>query len=489
MAISSALESLWSRIFKTKNTTRVIIQQTQDTPTEDRTGDRQVNVRLTRQLYNNSNNLYALSAHLVKPIINSNVSFIYRPTITSTNRLTNTLLSELSIPFYEVHRMAERDGDCFVWPQYNVETGLIDFVILSPNTLYKILRDRNQRIIGYIFRKDRIYYNEQGNKISDMLTITVTATEIRHQYTGDIQAEEVFTNIMGIIPIFQMSNNRESFENHGHSEIENVEPQLKFYHDQTFEAGAAQKQDGHPKMAINTKDPRSWVDNNYGEGMFDALRRGEAKLSLENKDLFINGEGEDVKYVVASRTTGDYAVVSKRTFTNIVEGSETPEIVFGANMGTSLASVKEQRPVWIKKIEMKQEMYSEVWRHILDYTLLLLGTVNFRRVSLDYQMVWPKPDFKSDQEKAEILDTLADVITKLKEANQISDREAFDTLKQYPELRLTDNYEEHFSQVEESVDNDESRLRGKLNTNNNQSDTEDNTQEDQTQGDEDESNE
>ena len=87
----------------------------------------------------------------------------------------------------------------------------------------------------------------------------------------------------------------------GHSEIESIEPQLRLYHELTFEAAAAQKRDGHPKLKLKTKNAKVWLDNNFGPGTYESLQAGRTQLSLDDRDFFLNQDEEDVQYLYLQR--------------------------------------------------------------------------------------------------------------------------------------------------------------------------------------------
>ncbi len=126
-----------------------------------------------------------------------------------------------------------------------------------------------------------------------------------------------------------------------------------------------------------------------------------------------------------------------------MEGSETPEINFGANIGTSLASVKEYRPVWIKKIESKQYERTAPWLKVYGLILALHNFVNFKTLKDDIVIVWPKPNFASVAEQAEIVKAFSGAVEKLKLSAVVTDEEVYNTLKELDIFELEPTYAEH----------------------------------------------
>lgn len=423
-----------------------------------------VDSALLRRLYRNTDNSYSMAAHLVKPIIDSNCSFIGVPAIRSANGRTLSAIEKFKkkIPFHQVHRIAEREGTAFVWPQIGVD-GELRFVVLRPETVEDICIDPvSKEVVAYRIVDQFSYKSADGNSHNMKTTVVVDANKIVTTNETDVVAlvgTKTVRNVFGFIPIVRFVNDAEPWEVRGHSEIENIEPQLKWYNDISVEAGRAQKRDGHPKMMVRARDPEAWVDNNFGIGTWAKLTAGQASLRIDDRDFFVcqagetsEEESETVSYIEANRTTGEYTTLSEKSFTNIIEGAQTPEIIMGANMGTSLASVREQRPAYIKKIERKQFQYEESWRQVITVALDILGTTTFHKYdSNNFNFVWPTPDFASAQEKASTLNTLSTSLIKAKEAHIIGDKEIFNTLKNLDILKIEQDIEEHEKDIEDTA--------------------------------------
>ena len=201
-------------------------------------------------------------------------------------------------------------------------------------------------------------------------------------------------------------------------------------------------------IPATTAKPQQWIDNNFGKGTYADILAGKKSVSMQDRDLFVNGEGDDVAYLYLNKTTGDYGPLAETTFTNIVEGSETPEINFGANLGTSLASVKEYRPVWIKKIEAKQYERELPWLEVFEIIIMIHNFVNIANIANDISIIWPKPNFASVKEQAEILVAFAGAIDKLKMRGIVTNEEVYDTLKALDLFELMETFKAHQKVVE-----------------------------------------
>jgi hypothetical protein len=407
------------------------------------------NRKVAREIYHNVNKNYALAGQLVRPIINNNVNFIGIPTLFG-NKKNIKVIEDANIDYRSVHKSAEIDGSIFVWPQWKddkielvkVPVDIIDRIFISPIT---------KSITGYRLKEQVQYSTEKADNQSVVITCIITKDYIRTTFTGSVNKIVNAKNILGELPLVHFSNDKDDLELYGHSEIEPIEPQLKFYHNLTFEAGSAQSRDGHPKLKVTTKKPQQWVDNNFGSGAYESLVKNGGSISMGDRDLFINGDGDDVSYLYLNKTTGDYGQLSETTFSNIVEGSETPEINFGANIGTSLASVKEYRPVWIKKIEAKQYERTEPWLKVYKLILALHNFVNLKSLKSDIVIVWPTPNFASVKEQSEIVKGFSSAVDSLKAAGVVTEEEVYNTMKELDIFELSPTYIQHKKVIDEEV--------------------------------------
>ena len=407
------------------------------------------NRKIARNIYHNVDKNYALAGQLVRPIINNNVNFIGIPTLFG-NKKNIKVIEDIDIDYRSVHKSVEIDGSMFVWPQWRNDR--IELVKVPVDIVNKTFIDpTTKEVTGYELKENLQYDTETAVNQRVSITCVVTKSRIKTTFVGDVNKTITARNVLGILPLVHFSNDKDTDELYGHSEIESIEPQLKFYHNLTYEAGSAQSRDGHPKLKITTSKPKQWVDNNFGAGSYEELTKNGGTISMGDRDLFINAEGDDVNYLYLNKTTGDYGELSETTFTNIVEGSETPEINFGANIGTSLASVKEYRPVWIKKIEAKQYERTAPWIQVYEIILALHNFVNFRTLKNDIVTAWPTPNFASVSEQSEIVKGFAGAIEKLKASAVVTDEEIYDTMAKLDIFELEPTYVEHKKVIDKEV--------------------------------------
>jgi len=413
-----------------------------------------VNTKLCRELYRNINNDYALAGQLVKPIINNNVNFIGEPKIVA-NAKAKKVLDQIDYKYRTVNKAIEIDGNVLIRARWDISTETIVLELVPTECILDtFINPLTKQITGYRLVEHLTYATPKNNAATAIIEHVITADAHKMKVVGsELNFERNIANPFKVLPIVLFTNDKLPTELYGHSEIEVIEPQLRFYHDLTYEAGAAQKRDGHPKLKVSTGNARQWVDNNFGSGTFDLVQKGQRTLVLDDRDLFINQGEDDVQYLYLNKTSGDFKQLSELTFTNLVEGSETPEINFGANLGTSLASVKEYRPIWIKKIAGKQAERGKSWIELYKLIILIYNYVHFSTIkSDDITVLWDKPNFVSSKEQSEIINAFAKALTLLKEGNAVTDKEVYDTMKELNIMQLADTFEEHQKEIE--------RLRG-----------------------------
>lgn len=466
----SFLDTLGSRLFGFIPHKRTIIENDSSTTAYNfnvfsnlshKYGSANVNHQMARDLYRNVNNSYALSAHLIRPIIDSVVSFIDTPTIRATNRRVLSALTSCQkrIDSRSVIRIAEREGTCFVWLQFD-GTG-VKYVVPRPETVKNIAIDPlTKEITGYSIEDVFSHYAVDGNEyqttVKVLLTKDIMRTTVESTDPSVKTKTTSVTNVLGFIPIVRFTNDAEPWELRGHSELTVVEPTLKLYHDMLVDAANAQKQNS-PKLKILTKSVKKFIENNFGVGMYERVLSGEG-LDLDSRDVYLlerdamgTGESDDLAYVSTSQATGDSKSLLEIAFMNAVEGSQVPELIFGASMGASLSSVQEQRPAFIKRIRRKQEQYAKSWRELFDMSLDILGYSTYAPYDKEaYSLDWEDPDFATDKEKADTANTFITGLVKARGNGILSDKEIHSTLLKRNFVEINSDFDAHIKELDET---------------------------------------
>lgn len=464
----SLLDTLSSVLFGWTNRKREIVEGNTTSPyfnvfsTDAHSyGGVNVNHSLARDMYHNIDNTYALSAHLLRPIIDSAVSFIDTPTIRTTNKrvLSALTLCQERIDARSIIRIAEREGTCFVWVQYDDDG--IKFVIPRPETVTQVAIDPiSKEISGYRIEDVFSHRDINGNEYQTSIIVQLDANNVKKQITSTdpkVKSQTINTrNVLGFIPIVRFTNDAEPWELRGHSEVTAIEPTLKMYHNLMIDAANSQKQNS-PKLKITTKNVRMFLDNNFGVGAYERIKAGEG-INLNDRDVYIMhrdnmNEGDDMEFVTANSTTGDSQSLLKLAFMNSVEGSQTPELIFGASMGASLSSVQEQRPAYIRKIRRKQQQYGLAWKQLFDMCLDVIGYASYAPYNKSaYELVWSDPEFDTNKERSDAVNAYITALVKARGNGIMSDKEIHTTLTKHNIVELNSDFDEHIKELDETTE-------------------------------------
>ena len=252
-----------------------------------------INTIKARNIYNNIDNDYKLSAGMIRPIINADVSFIGEPTFLSNDDRTSEALKEINKQykgyFQAIHKIALREGDVYVWPQWSDEDKTIKWKCIPVDKLQEIIYDPiTDNIIQYNFKWNIDYKDTQLVNKQMTVNVIIDKDTISYQYTGSYPSKytnEVVKNVLGVIPVVQFSNEKELFDTKGHSEITAIEPYLKAYHDVMLMALQSQKNNSAPKLKIKTSNFSSFIDANFGAGTFSRIQNGDQKEGVNVKNL------------------------------------------------------------------------------------------------------------------------------------------------------------------------------------------------------------
>jgi hypothetical protein len=460
MSIYSTLSNIFSSIFS--RTTKVINNMRKSAMTETYVLNscEKIDTEKARAIYNNTENNYKLSAGMVRPIINADVAFIGEPRFFSENEDLNELLKELNkktVGFYQsAHRVVLREGDIYIWIQWDDKEQDVKWVGLPDDKLKEIIRNPiTNEIIQYVFEWNVDYKDKTLQDKQLTINILIDTEVIVYKYTGDVPSgygNEVVPNVLKELPIVQLSNEREDFEVKGHSEITHVEPYLKAYHDVVMMALQAQKNNSAPKLKIKTTDVANFIDINWGSGTYTKLINGELPegISVKNLDLLVMKDNDDAEYLNISSISGDAKGLLELLFYLIVETSETIEVVFGANLGTSLASVESQLPVYVKKIEKKQKMFQQSWMKVVELTFKMKGFVNIELFEDEIRVIWDIVDFEAAREKALTLQRKVSTFALALKSNILSFEEVHDESKEIFENVIKD-FDEHLEKVKDTA--------------------------------------
>ena len=380
------------------------------------------NYDLFRSIYWNSvvnkkGNEYLVAAALGKPIINITAGFVVGRGVTvelenpnqdavleNIEKDINAWLRKNQGVLYNMAKYTYRDGDAYVHMDEFGNLTELDAagveVILDPissvvigcyvkNIVY--INDVNpqtglpsgsQTTWIYVkqYRSDSIrifrYIDGQPEKAETLWERVFTADGALEISEASIYDEE--GNDLGIpagfvqerkLAVKMLHNEPEAQAVYGNSDYQNILAIFKEYSDVIKEAKAAVIYNAGPlpvlKGVVNQKQLAEASADPAVAGETEAAEQGSFVWG-QDKILYLNGDKADAKLLQGQGVMDDAAKLLEIYFYLFVQGSETPEFVFGTAVSSSKASTETQIPIFVKKIERKQEEFSAFVRDLVE---------------------------------------------------------------------------------------------------------------------------
>jgi hypothetical protein len=348
----------------------------------------EVDYELARKLYYNRDERYKLGAGFSRPAINVPVGFMGIPILNADTKggdeqkWLDRFVKDSAGQMSKAHIMALRDGEVLVRLQPKNRSGAYTAlwtpddkdleIILIPTEAFEIISkdediDAIEAVkIKHVFMQEP----EGGGPLKEVVLFeTITADQIILKYENDEKPERKLPNPMGFVPAVHIPNEGESGQLHASSDLEPVEPYLKFYNDVMLHAGSASQLHSTAKLVLRMRDVERFLKNNFSEAEIVAGR-----LRFKNKDVLFFESGdpdlittgssiyaENAEIIQAKAPLGDTTTLLEYIFLNIVDTTEIPEWAFGGAIASSKASVSEQSGPIVHKTKRKRAMVEEKW--------------------------------------------------------------------------------------------------------------------------------
>lgn len=404
-----------------------------------------------RALYNNTDDSYKLGAGFAKPVINTAVGFMGVPRFRTEDEDAQAVLDDFFganvSKEQATHRDALRDGDAYVW----VTREELEEAVLYPETktrlvyniipaeqVKEIVRDPVTRAIReYVLYSEHTWSDEAGNsrraKVLQRISAQRRLIKIEGDVPPDVKVGEE-ANPWGFIPIVHFKNEGDETTEFGRSDLEPIEPFMKAYHDVMLHAIQGSKLHSTPRLKIKLKDVSKFLANNFG--ITDPAKWTEAgnTISLDGHELLIFQDEEDAQFIEVSSAIGAAEPLLKLLFYCLVDTSETPEFVFGTHTPSSLASVKEQMPILIRRISRKREHFTEAWQKVARIVLAMTANAENRQFSTyATTLEWDDIDPRDGRSMAEELSFVAQALNTALQGGFVSLDAAVQFLARYIE--------------------------------------------------------
>lgn len=454
-----------------------------------------VDVTLARALYRNNEPRYKLGAGFSRAAINVPVGFIGSPILTAAkdaddradaNDWLARLMPQWTGATLDTHLAVLRDGDALVRlraanrsPAYSAlftpDDKDLELSFEQSESFEIIHMDEDMGAIEKIRVKHAFYVEEGGQTVERFLWETVTPTEIILTYENNLKPERRFPNTLGFVPAVHMQNESHRHELRGRSELEAIEPYMKFYHDVMLHAGAASKLHSTAKLVLRVQDVDTFLTNNFSDAEI-----ADRRLRFKDKDVLffetgapeigVTGasayqEGADI--IQAEAPLGDTNTLLEYIFLNIVDVSEIPEWAFGGAIASSKASVSEQSAPLVHKVNRKRSLFENDWALVGRMALKMLG------ISARVEVGWDDLNQRDTKAEAETIKLLAEAFIALNDVGMVSKITAVEELRPYlkkllpyllvdnsreEKARLTDEFEEKAQAVLDQTSEEEEDL-------------------------------
>ncbi|AZS15355.1 phage portal protein [Paenibacillus lutimineralis] len=428
-----------------------------------------VNYEFARKLYDNTAEDYKLGAGFAKKIINSTVGFMGLPDVKSSDADAQERLQEFfkqnRSRMQRTHLNAIREADCFVWltrednnnPLYPEERKRIVYNIIPPEQVKGINLDPiTGEPIEYILESTSTWTDDSGAKrravIKQRINKDRRIIEIEGDQPPNLVAGEI-TNPWGFIPIVHFKNEADETMAYGKSDLESVEPFFKIYHDVFLHAVQGSKMHSTPRLKLKLKDVAAFLRNNFGVNDPAKFAKDGGTINLNGHELILLESEEDAAFIEAKSATGDATALLKFVFYCIASASETPEFVFGVHMPSSLASTKEQMPVFIQKIERKRMAFTDSWQLMCRMVLAMISQAeNSSFSTYETELIWETIDPRDSKDVATEIKTIVEALDKALAGRFISLEAAVDFLKAWIDTM------QDFETDDEDVPGEKSRI-------------------------------
>lgn len=410
-----------------------------------------VDVRLSRALYRNVEPRYKLGAGFSRPAINVPVGFMGAPILRAAKGSDDEaqdwldrLAPQWEGAYRSIHKAVFIDGEALARirpanrsPAYGALFGPEDRdleLTYEPSEAFEILHmDEDIGAVEAVRVKHAFYVEEGGRSVERFLWETLTPTEMILEYENNYRPKRRIPNPLGFVPAVHIKNESHRHELRGRSELEPLEPYMKFYNDVMLHAGSASNLHSTAKLIVRVQDVETFLNNNFTEAEIT-----DGRLRFKDKDVLFFETGapeigvtsasayeEGAEVIQATAPLGDTNTLLEYIFLNIVDVSEVPEWAFGGAIASSKASVSEQSAPLVHKTNRKRSEFANPHA--------LLGRMALRQLgfSARVEVSWDDLAQRDTKSEAEAVKTLGEILIALNDADIMSKKAIVEELRPY----------------------------------------------------------
>lgn len=413
-----------------------------------------VDVGLARALYRNVDPRYKLGAGFARPAVNVPVGFMGVPMFRVDAEASAQERLDLSSARWggkvlRSHRALFRDGSVLVRllpgnrsPAYQAlyrgdDANWVDLTYHVADSFEVRTTELDITAVESVRIRHALMVEENGSLQERTLYEDVYSDRYEYEWEHTRQGWTV-PNTLGFVPMVAMFNEAEPNELYGRSELEPVEPYMRFYHDVMMHAGSASQLHSTAKLIVRSHDVKKFLEQNFthAEVTNRTLRfKGKEVLFFESPlpEPGTGGAGQPkdgAEIIQARAPLGDTNTLLEYIFLNIVDVTEVPEWAFGGAIASSKASVSEQSAPLVHKVERKRGHTTPDWELVGRVATAMLGT------RAPVSVHWDDTSTKDTKTEGEALRARIEALVTAIEAELMSRETAVEDLRAFiPTLR------------------------------------------------------
>lgn len=400
---------------------------------------------------------YMYGNYAIKSYIDTLAGFIGCPTVFSKDNNftndTNDFLKNNESVFINLYKTAMIDGMCYVWLKIEKDANgkaelkikivprdsvIQDECIKNKDGSFKRFVMETKEVWKTLSKKD----GEKEEKTS-IIKITCEPHLEKWEVLGELppaysSKKEEWNTAVPFVAIFPFYNNHLTFLNDGLPEVAPLLPYIKKYNQILRMIDIHLGNILDPKLKLKLKSPSGFLKSSMGikEGDYAKIESGEYKPDVTQFKVAILQDKEDDVGFISQNDNINSAINVLNLIHWIIVELTMPEYLYGTALNTTNASVKEQSPVWIKKIEGRRAEYTQFFRWLINsyyyFSINLNGRVKYESLEENrINIIWQELESKDDSEIMSALKTFTESVIQLLDNGLISAESAFNTLKNY----------------------------------------------------------
>lgn len=364
-----------------------------------------INADQARTLYSNMGDT-TLGGFFSKPIVDLQVDFIGHPIASTDDEnnddFLNTCLHEhWAEDIHQMLRNAIRDSRTFVRIQQDSVLGnpLITseesdhcrLEVISPERVVSWeANDLDSQIIERaVIKHDVDFIEEEADFVNGIpprmkkheIWEIITSEKYEYYDTTDRVFLESWgmTNTWGFVPLVEVFNEFDTVLNGGQSDLEQVYPLIRAFHDVIQQGLQAHKYHSIPKVKLKIQDVFTFIKNNFPDAVEDGRIKSGATISWKGKEIiFLNAE-EDAGFLEAQSVLGDTKTLADFLVDLICIASSTPRWAFmDVEAGSANQANNAQTLPWSKKIIRKRKSFEKYIQTLLKMVQVVNGGAPIR---------------------------------------------------------------------------------------------------------------